>query len=61
MPLSETKGLIVARVKYPTLENTVNKTNWETAIGKLEGGTNNYYSPMFRDKRRTEGPHPANK
>jgi hypothetical protein len=60
-PLSETKGVIIARVKYPTLENTVNKTNMEAAIKKLEDGTNNYYSPMFWDKRRAEGPHPANK
>ena len=60
-PLSESKGLILARVKYPTIESTVNKTNWDAAVGKLEDGTNNYYSPMFWDKRRTEGPHPANK
>ena len=60
-PLSETKGLIIARVKYPTLESTVNGTNWNSAVSKLEDGTNNYYSPMFWDKRRTAGRHPANK
>ena len=61
VPLSETKGLIIARVKYPTLESTVNKASLDAAISKLEDGTNNYYSPMFWDKRRTEGPHPTNK
>ena len=60
-PLSETKGLIIARVKYPTNESTLNGANFNTAVSKLEDGTNNYYSPMFWDKRRTEGPHPANK
>jgi len=60
-PLSDTKGLIIPRVKYPTNESTLNKANFDAAVSKLEDGTNNYYSPMFWDKRRTEGPHPANK
>ncbi|MDR2383620.1 MAG: SusD/RagB family nutrient-binding outer membrane lipoprotein [Prevotellaceae bacterium] len=60
-PLSETKGLIVARVKYPTNESTLNKSSFDEAVSKLEDGTNNYYTPMFWDKRRTEGTHPANK
>jgi hypothetical protein len=60
-PLSDTKGLIVARVKYPTNESTLNKSGFDEAVSKLEDGTNNYYTPMFWDKRRTEGPHPANK
>ncbi|MDR2652886.1 MAG: SusD/RagB family nutrient-binding outer membrane lipoprotein [Prevotellaceae bacterium] len=59
--LSDTKGLIIARVKYPTNESTLNKANFEDAVGKLEDKTNNYYTPMFWDKRRTEGPHPVNK
>lgn len=59
--LSDTKGLIVARVKYPTNESTLNKANFDNAVSRLEDGTNNYYTPMFWDKRRTEGPHPANK
>ncbi|MDR3287740.1 MAG: SusD/RagB family nutrient-binding outer membrane lipoprotein [Prevotellaceae bacterium] len=59
--LSDTKGLIVARVKYPTNESTLNKANFEEAVSKLEDGTNNYYTPMFWDKRRTEGQHPVNK
>ena len=60
-PLSDTKGLIIPRVKYPTNESTLNGANFNEAVSKLEDGTNNYYSPMFWDKRRAEGPHPANK
>jgi len=60
-PLSNTKGLIIPRVKYPTNESTLNGVNFNAAVSKLEDGTNNYYSPMFWDKRRTEGPHPPNK
>jgi hypothetical protein len=60
-PLSDTKDIIIARVKYPTNESTLNKSSFDAAVSRLEDGTNNYYSPMFWDKRRTEGPHPANK
>jgi hypothetical protein len=60
-PLSDTKGLIIARVKYPTNESTLNKPSFDEAVAKLEDGTNNYYTPMFWDKRRTEGAHPSNK
>ncbi|MDR0844073.1 MAG: SusD/RagB family nutrient-binding outer membrane lipoprotein [Tannerella sp.] len=59
--LSDTKDLIISRVKYPTNESTLNGTSFNEAVSKLEDGTNNYYSPMFWDKRRTEGLHPANK
>jgi hypothetical protein len=59
--LSDTKGLIIARVKYPTNESTLNKPSFDEAVGKLEDATNNYYTPMFWDKRRTEGEHPVNK
>ncbi|MDR1525713.1 MAG: SusD/RagB family nutrient-binding outer membrane lipoprotein [Tannerella sp.] len=60
-PLSDTKGIIIARVKYPTNESTLNGASFKEAVGRLESGTNNYYSPMFWDKRRTEGAHPGNK
>jgi hypothetical protein len=60
-PLSETKGLIIPRVKYPTNESNLNGVSFKAAVAILEDGTNNYYSPMFWDKRRTEGTHPANK
>ena len=60
-PLSDTKGLIIPRVKYPTNESTLNGPSFDEAVSKLEDGTNNYYSPMFWDKRRTEGAHPDNK
>ncbi|MDR2692235.1 MAG: SusD/RagB family nutrient-binding outer membrane lipoprotein [Dysgonamonadaceae bacterium] len=60
-PLSAAKGLIIARVKYPTNESTLNKPGFDKAVSKLEDRTNNYYTPMFWDKRRTEGLHPANK
>lgn len=60
-PLSDTKGLIIARVKYPTNESNYNRENFNDAVSRLEDGSNNYYSPMFWDKRRSEGPHPKNK
>jgi hypothetical protein len=59
--LSDTKDLIIARVKYPTNESTLNKPSFDAAVSKLEDGTNNYYTPMFWDKRRSEGEHPVNK
>jgi hypothetical protein len=55
------KDIIISRVKYPTNESTLNGSSFNEAVRKLEDGTNNYYSPMFWDKRRVEGQHPANK
>lgn len=60
-PLSDTKGDIISRVKYPTNESTLNGTNWEAAVAKLADGTNNYYSKMFWDVRTSTYDHPANK
>lgn len=60
-PLSETKGDIPARIKYPTNESTLNKNPFLEAVEKLEDGTNNYYSKMFWDVRTTADPNPANK
>ena len=60
-PLSETKGLIIPRVKYPTNESTLNGANFNAAVSKLEGGTNNYYSKMYWDVRTGPYDHPANK
>jgi hypothetical protein len=60
-PLSETKGLIIARVKYPTNESTVNGENFNAAVSQLQDGTNNYYSQMFWDVRTLSNLHPANK
>ena len=60
-PLSEVKGDIIARVKYPTDESTLNGANWQAAVGKLQDGTNNYYSKMFWDVRKSSYDHPANK
>jgi len=59
--LSDTKGLIVPRVKYPTNESTLNGENFNTAVATLTDGTNNYYSQMFWDVRTTDNLHPANK
>jgi len=59
--LSETKGDLPARIKYPTNESTLNGDSFTEAIAKLEDGTNNYYSKMFWDVRTTAVPHPANK
>lgn len=60
-PLSEVKGDIIARVKYPTNESTLNGTNWTEAVAKLDDGTNNYYTKMFWDVRTSKYDHPANK
>jgi hypothetical protein len=60
-PLSDTKGGIICRVKYPTNESTLNNKNFLEAISKLQGGDNNYYSKMFWDVRSSENPYPANK
>ncbi len=60
-PLSDTKGDLPARVKYPTNESTLNPTGFSAAIAKLTDGTNNYYSKMYWDVRTTAIPHPANK
>ncbi|MDR2949448.1 MAG: SusD/RagB family nutrient-binding outer membrane lipoprotein [Dysgonomonas sp.] len=59
--LSETKGDLPARVKYPTNESTLNQSGFEAAVATLQDGTNNYYSKMFWDARTTSNPHPANK
>ncbi len=60
-PLSETKGDLPARVKYPTNESTLNPDGFNSAIGKLQDGTNNYYSKMYWDVRTDQDPHPTNK
>ena len=60
-PLSDTKGMIIPRVKYPTNESTLNGENFNAAVSKLEGGTNNYYSKMYWDVRTGPYDHPANK
>lgn len=59
--LSETKGDLPARVKYPTNESTLNPTGFKDAVSKLTDGSNNYYSKMFWDVRSVGNPHPANK
>ncbi len=59
--LSETKGDIISRVKYPTNESTLNKTSFDAAVANLQDKTNNYYSKMFWDVRTTTNSHPANK
>ncbi len=60
-PLSDTKGLIIPRVKYPTNESSLNGANWKEAVSKLQDGTNNYYSKMYWDVRTSAYDHPANK
>ena len=60
-PLSDVKGDIISRVKYPTNESTLNGANWTEAVSKLQDGTNNYYSKMFWDVRTSKYDHPANK
>lgn len=60
-PLSETKGDLPGRVKYPTNESSLNPDGFNKAVAKLTDGTNNYYSKMYWDKRTTADPYPANK
>lgn len=60
-PLSDTKGDIISRVKYPTDESTLNGAFWEEAVSNLQDKTNNYYTKMFWDVRRSTYDHPANK
>lgn len=60
-PLSEVKGDIISRVKYPTDESSLNGANWTEAVSKLTDGTNNYYSKMYWDVRTSTYDHPANK
>ncbi|MBQ9888241.1 MAG: SusD/RagB family nutrient-binding outer membrane lipoprotein [Bacteroidales bacterium] len=60
-PLSDVKNDIIARVKYPTNESTLNGANWKEAVAKLDDGTNNYYTKMFWDVRKSTYDHPANK
>ena len=60
-PLSDVKNDIIARVKYPTNESTLNGANWKEAVAKLDDGTNNYYTKMFWDVRTSTYDHPANK
>jgi hypothetical protein len=59
--LSETKGDIAARVKYPTNESSLNKDSFEAAVAKLDDKTNNYYTKMYWDARTDGDPHPVNK
>jgi hypothetical protein len=61
VPLSETKGDIIARVKYPTNESTLNGPSFDDAVSRLDDKTNNYYTKMFWDVRSSGNPHPANK
>ncbi len=60
-PLSEVKGDLPARVKYPTNESTLNGAAFDAAVAALQDGTNNYYSKMFWDVRTGANPHPANR
>ena len=60
-PLSDTKGDIIERVKYPTNESTLNGANFKEALSKLTDGTNNYYTKMYWDVRKSSYDHPANK
>lgn len=60
-PISDTKGDLPTRVKYPTNESTLNGDNFNAAVAKLADGTNNYYTKMYWDVRTAADPHPANK
>ncbi len=59
-PLNDTKGDIIARVKYPVIESTLNGDAFNNALQKLKDGTNNYYSKMYWDVRKSSYDHPNN-
>ena len=59
-PLSDTQNDIVARVKYPIIESTLNGEAYEEALKKLDGGKNNYYTKMYWDVRKSSYDHPNN-
>lgn len=60
-PLSDVKGDLPARVKYPTNESTLNGAAFDAAVAKLDDGVNNYYTKMFWDVRSSSNLHPENK
>jgi hypothetical protein len=60
-PISEAKGDIAARAKYPTNESVLNSETFKDAVSKLTDQTNNYYSKMFWDTRTSTNLHPSNK
>ena len=59
-PLNDSKGDIIARLKYPTIESTLNGDAFNNALQKLKDGTNNYYSKMYWDVRQSSYDHPSN-
>ncbi|MBQ4405488.1 MAG: SusD/RagB family nutrient-binding outer membrane lipoprotein [Bacteroidales bacterium] len=59
-PLNDTKGDIIARVPYPTIESTLNKDAFEAALKDYCDGSNNYYSKMYWDVRKSSYDHPNN-
>lgn len=48
-------------MSYPDSESTLNAENWSEAVSRLQDGTNNRYSRMYWDARKSTYDHPANK
>ena len=61
VPFHDTKGFIARRHRYPSSESTLNNAYWQEAVGRLQDGTNNLYSPMYWDVRTSAYDHPANR
>ena len=61
VPMVEVKGDIISRMSYPDSESTLNAENWSEAVSRLQDGTNNRYSRMYWDARKSTYDHPANK
>ncbi len=59
-PLTESKGDIIRRIKYPDTESTLNYNYWKEAVDRLQDKSNNIYSPMYWDVRTSTHDHPAN-
>ena len=59
-PLTESKGDIIRRIKYPDTESTLNYDYWKEAVDRLQDKSNNIYSPMYWDVRTSTHDHPAN-
>ena len=61
VPLVEVKNDVISRIGYPDSESTLNAEHWKEAVSRLQDGTDNYYSRMYWDARKTSYDHPANR
>ena len=60
VPMVEVKGDLISRMIYPDSESTLNAEYWREAVSRLQDGTNNHYSRMYWDVRKSTYDHPDN-